>query len=240
VTKNAELALTTLVVRAVERERADVSPTEIVAAERRIVTSRFGGSGAAYRAALARAGATVAVGRGTIGDELRRLEIVPRLTVSNPPRADVARFRATHALASARAVSVTPAPSWLPEGEGIALGTRAPERVFRLPKGRVRTLRTAEGVFSVRALDATEPLGVLPYSEARRAIVRELLAERKAEAYAAWTIRKQKTAESRLVCSRDRLPELAVVRLSSFVPFLSLHEPEAARWLAEQRGSAKR
>ena len=64
----------------------------------------------------------------------------------------------------------------------------------------------------------------MPLAVARPAIIRELVAERRAEAYAAWTLQKQKGAESRLVCERDRLPEIGVVTLSSFVPFLSLHE----------------
>ena len=58
---------------------------------------------------------------------------------------------------------------------------------------------------------------------------------RRADAYAAWIIRKQKAAESRLVCERDRLPELGVVTLSAYAPFLSLHEPEAARWASARR-----
>ena len=45
----------------------------------------------------------------------------------------------------------------------------------------------------------------------------------------------QKAAESKLVCERDRLPELGVVDVSSYAPFLSLSEPEADRWLAAQR-----
>ena len=44
----------------------------------------------------------------------------------------------------------------------------------------------------------------------------------------------QKAAESKLVCERDRLPELGVVSLSAYAPFLSLHEPEAARWRASR------
>ena len=61
VTGDRELALTALVVRAVERERTSVSPVDVVAAERRIVRARFGGSTSAYRTAVARAGASVAV-----------------------------------------------------------------------------------------------------------------------------------------------------------------------------------
>jgi hypothetical protein len=240
VAKDAEVALTALVVRAVERERTDVTTAEILAAEKRIVAARFGGRAAAYRAALAQAGATLAVGRAIVGDELRRQEIVDRLSISRPTSVDVARFRATHALVPARAVTVTPAPSWLPEGTGVALATTAPERLFLLPARRSTTIRTAEGVFEVRPLARVDSLGALSLADARPAIVRELAAQRRADAYAEWTIRRQKGAESRLVCARDRLPELGVVTLSSFVPFLSLNEPEAARWLAAQRSSAKK
>jgi hypothetical protein len=63
-----------------------------------------------------------------------------------------------------------------------------------------------------------------------------LRAERRAVAFAEWTIRMQKAAESKLVCERDRLPELGVVALSAFAPFLSLSEAEAARWMAARRG----
>ena len=79
----------------------------------------------------------------------------------------------------------------------------------------------------MRALETSTALGAVSFNEARPAIVRELRNERRADAYAAWTIRRQKAAESRLVCERDRLPELGVVTLSSFAPFLSLHEAAA-------------
>ena len=228
VTGDRELALTALVIRAVERERTRVSPSDVLAAEQRIATARFGGSSAAYRAALAEAGASVAVARAIIGDELRGREVLGRLATTRPSAADVARFRVTYAPVLARRIVVSPAPSWLPEGSGVALATSAPEAVFRISTGRAVTLRTAEGWFTVRALEETAALGAVPLRLAHTAIVRELRSERRADAYSAWTIRQQKAAESRLVCERDRLPELGVVTLASFVPFLSLHESTAS------------
>jgi hypothetical protein len=228
VTGDRELALTALVVRAVEREQAAVSPSAILAAERRIVAARFGGSGAAYRAELAEAGASLAVARGIVGDELRRLEILGEMTTTSPTSVDVSRFRTTHAPVLARRLVVTPAPSWLPEGNGLALATSAPQTVFRIASRRNVKLRTAEGIFTVRAVEDTTALGAVSLGEARPAIVRELRSERRADAYSAWTIRQQRAAESRLVCERDRLPELGVVTLSSFAPFLSLHEAAAS------------
>lgn len=235
VTRDRELALTALVIRAAERERAKVSTADALATEARIVGARFGGSAAAYRATLTEAGASLAAARGIIGDELRAREIVARLLAPQPSAADIARFRSTFAPVLARRVVVSPAPSWLPEGRGIALATAAPEALFGLPAGRSTTLRTAEGTFTVRALEDTTALGALSSELARPAVVRELRSERRLDAYAAWTIRLQKAAESRLACERDRLPELGVVTLSSFTPFLSLHEAEAARWAASRR-----
>ena len=105
--------------------------------------------------------------------------------------------------------------------------------------GRRTTIRTAEGAFVVETRGETTALGALPSDLARAAVRRELRAERRAEAYAAWTIRMQKAAASKLVCERDRLPELGVVSLSAFAPFLSLHEAEAARWIAARSSRRK-
>ena len=236
VTGDRELALTALVTRSIERERARVSPSEALAMERRIIAARFGGSSVRYRAALAEAGASVAVGRGILGDELRWAEIVDGLTPARVSTADVNRFRANFAPVLAREVAISPAPSWLPDGRGVALATSAPAAVFAVPTGRRTTIRTAEGVFVIEAHDDTTALGALPSGTARVAVTRELRAERRADAYAAWTIRKQKAAESKLVCERDRLPELGVVSLAAFAPFLSLHEAEASRWASARRG----
>ncbi len=238
VTQDRELALTALVARAIERERTRVSPFDALALERRIVSTRFGGSASGFRAALAETGATLAVGRGIIGDELRSREVLDRLSVASVTSRDVSRFRATFAPVLAREVVVSPAPSWLPEGRGVAIATSAPDVVFRVPTGRTTTVRTVEGTFTVEANADTTALAALSVSAARPAIRRELRAERRADAYAAWTIRMQKAAESKLVCERDRLPELGVVSLSAYVPFLSLHEPEAARWRASRSGSS--
>jgi hypothetical protein len=226
VTGDRELALTALLARAVE-SRTPVGRDRILAAERRIVVSRFGGRRSAYRTALAQVGASVPIARGIVGDELRRLEIRGRLKAPRPRSADVARFRATFASVLARRVEVSPAPSWLPEGEGIALATSAPERVFRVPIGRAVRLHTLEGVFTARALGSTTALGAVAAGTSRRAIARELRSALRSDAYASWSIRKQKAAESLLTCDRDRMPEPGVVALSSFVPFLAVHEASA-------------
>ena len=82
VTRDRELALTALVARAIERERTQVSPSDALALERRVVGARFGGSAVAYRSALVDAGASIAVARAILGDELRWQEIVERLSLA--------------------------------------------------------------------------------------------------------------------------------------------------------------
>jgi hypothetical protein len=67
-TDDRELALTALVVRAVERERAPVRAADVLAVERRIVATRFSGSTKAYRTALSELGAGLSVARAIIGD----------------------------------------------------------------------------------------------------------------------------------------------------------------------------
>ncbi len=227
-TRDWELALTALVVRRIEGEMTDVDTAEILAAENRIVASRFGGSREAYLAALARAHAPVSVARGILGDEIRRHELRARFRVSSPTPATIKRYLVTHAAVAARRVTVSPAPSWLPEGTGYALASSTPASVFTMPTGRSAELQTIEGRFTVRALDEAAVLEVIPPSLARPAVVRELQLEQRAEIYAEWTLRRQRGAESRLVCQKDRLPENGVVDLSSFAPFLAFHESSSA------------
>jgi hypothetical protein len=238
-TGDRELALTALVLRLAQRERARVSSSEALALERRIIGARFGGNAAAYRAALAEARAAGSVARAIAGDELRSREIADRLDVPAPSANDIARFRATYAPVLGRRVEVTPTPSWLPERAGVALATSAPDAVFRIPTGRRVAIATAEGRFTVEALEDVTPLGGIPSDLARPAVVRELRSQKRAEAYAEWSIRVQKSAQSRLECRRDELPELGVVRLSAFAPFLSLDEAEAASWASARRSGSR-
>jgi hypothetical protein len=228
VTGDGELALSALVQRRIEAEVTHVSGADVRAAEGNVIALRFGGNGETYRSALGQVGATPAIARGVLGDELRRAEIQARLPIARPSASEVERFRDTYAVVLARKVVVSPAPSWLPDGTGFALATSAPGTVFSVATGRPALLRTLEGRLTVRALGEPEELGMLPLSLVRSAIVRELGFERRAEAYAAWTLRRQRGAEGRLVCTRDRLPEVGVIALSSFVPFLALYEAVSA------------
>jgi hypothetical protein len=223
-TRDPEVSLSALFARLVESGEAPVGPHEILAAERTIVARRFRGSTAAYLAALRRARATRGVARGILGDELRRRSIQARLTVPSPSTAQLAELQQTYGTVQARELEVAPAPSWLPEGRGVALGLDAPAQVFSAPVGRAVTVRTFEGVFTVRALADTAPLAAIPVASARPAIRRALRAAAQADRYHSWTAFEQKRALDDLRCTRDRLPQVGAVELTSYLPFLTLTE----------------
>jgi hypothetical protein len=223
-TRDPEVAVSALFARLVESGKATVGPHQILAAERTVIARRFGGSTAAYLAALRRGRATRGVARGIIGDELRRRAIQSRLTVPSPSSAQLEELQLTYGSLLAREVEVEPAPSWLPDGRGVALALDAPAQVFSAPLGGVITIRTFEGVFRVRALADTTPLAAIPVNSARPAIRRALRAAAQADRYHTWTALEQKRALDRLGCVRDRLPQVAAVELTSYLPFLTLTE----------------
>jgi hypothetical protein len=226
-----ELALSALYARAVESRNARVTMDEILAAERAVIRRRFGGSRAAYLAALARDRATLGVARGVLADELRRRRLLRRIPARAPAAASLGSFQTTYAETLARQVVTDGRPSWLPEGRGLALAIDAPPEVFRLPEGATRTIATLEGPVRVTVLGEPTPLGALPLDLARPAIRRVLREAARVNAYHDWTTRRQRGALDAVVCRRDRLPQVAAVELTSFLPYLGLSE-------AAMRGTA--
>jgi hypothetical protein len=224
VTGDAELALATLYARLVERGEVPVSTSEVLAAERAVVATRFSGSRSAYRAALGRARASLAVARALLVDELRRRKLSAPLRVRTSSLAQLAEFQLTHGALLAREVEVSPAPSWLPSGRGLALATDAPAGLFRLADGSSSSLRTLGGVVSVRPLGETTPLAAVPFATARAAIARVLRESARSEAYHARTLRRQEAALAKLRCVRDRLPAVGAADLTTYLPFLALSE----------------
>ena len=223
VTGDAELALSVLFARLVEQRAAPLAAGAVLAAERAIVVNRFGGSRAPYLSALTRAGATLAVGRGTIGDGLRRRVLEARLTPRRTPSAaQVAEFLGTYGSTLARELVLDPAPSWLPGGRGVVLAGELPARALSIGTGRELTIRTIAGLLRIRTLGETTPLAAFPSSRARPAVSRALHVAARAEAYRDWTWRRQHAALAELRCVRDRLPAVGAVELASFLPFLSL------------------
>jgi hypothetical protein len=221
-TGDRQLALTALFARTVESERAPVRATDVLAAEGVVIAQRFRGSAAAYRAALAQAGANVTLARGILADELRRVRVEATLSGGNPSGAAVAEFYSAYPDLLTRPVVVKPAPWWLGGREsGLALSSLAPPPLFRVPTGRASVVRAFDGSYAVRPTGRTMPLGALPLSRARAGIVAALRAFARGAAFERWTTREQTSGLRRTTCARDDLPSVAAVDLSTYLPFLS-------------------
>jgi hypothetical protein len=222
VTGNSDVAFTAAFARVVASLYAPLKPDRIRIAEKAAV-ARLGGY-AHYRAALAKAHAGPAAARGVIGDELRRAEIEGRLRVDRPSAADVKEYYATYAQTEARLVQTkakTPAP-WLGgHTRGLVLASNAPPQLFTIPEGRWLTVRTMLGAYRVRALEPTVPLGAVPFGAARPAVVDALKALSRDQLYETWLLSRERSFVDQMLCRKDVQPEVGIVPLTDYLPFLA-------------------
>jgi hypothetical protein len=120
-------------------------------------------------------------------------------------------------------VSVTPAADWLSgRTQGIAIGTLAPARVFRIPTGGTGIAPSATGPVTVRPLSDTLPLAVLPLQVARPAITDALTHLERDAAYTSWLQTQQDKLQQTAICASDDVPTPIPVDLTEFLPFLAL------------------
>jgi hypothetical protein len=222
-TGDRELAYTALLERLTESRYATATQTQVLAAERAVITDRFGGSRSAYLAALSQAHATLAVARGVIGDQLRRLAIEPRVAAPPPSGDAVESFYLAYPDLLARAVTANPAPWWLGgRTSGWALEQLAPQRVFDLSMGFAATVTSLGGSYKVKPTSEAIPLGALPLGQARPAIAAALRSFARGQAFESWTVARQSGSLDAATCLKDDLPQPGAVDLSTFLPFLSL------------------
>ena len=224
VTGDREIAFSILLARAAESEFGEPVPTrDVLAAERAVILLRFRGSRAAYLAALQRAGATLTLARSVLADELRRLQLERGMRAPPPSPGQVSAFYLAYPDLLVRPVEVEPGPWWLAgRTSGFALAELAPGRIFTLPVGVTRTVRALDGLYRVRALDEALPLGSVTLEEARPTIAAALSAFRRRGAFEDWTVARQTSLLNRAVCQRDEVPEPSAIRLTGYLPFLSL------------------
>jgi hypothetical protein len=227
-TGDRETAYSALFERLVESPQAPVASADVLAAERAVVAQAFGGSRAAYLAALAQAHANVSVARAILGDQLRRARIEPTLASAPPPASDVQTFYDSFPDLQVRSVRVLPQPAWVgatgtaARGAGLALSQVAPDSIFTLPTGRTTMLRTSVGTFQVTPLDDPLPLGAVPLGRARTAIVAALRGFERGAAFEQWTVSRQRSALNGAICARDDLPQPGAVDLTAYLQFLRL------------------
>lgn len=223
VTGDQSAALSILFERLVEAHRAGVSRGAIRAAERAVVGESFGGSRAAYLAALTAAHLSLPAARSVLADEIRRAELEQGERVAPPKPAEISRFYGTYPQLVVRRVHVSPAAPWLGgERDGYAISGTAPSSVFSIPSRRTTSVATLLGTYRVRPAKASVVLGSLPAAKVRAAIKISLESAARARAFERWTIGEQGSLLSVATCRDDDLPEPAATDFAQFVPFLAV------------------
>jgi hypothetical protein len=223
VTGDREIAFTSLFARLVLKGYVKVKHKELRAAERAIVRYRFGGSGAAYRGALARAGASRSIALGVIGDELRQAWIQRRFQVRPPSGGQIRSYRESYADTPARLVQAASPQWWLGRRtRGVAIDGLAPESIFRIPAHRFVTLKTKDGSVRVRALGPTAPLGAFSIRAATSSIRAALVRIAQEQVFDNWLMRRERSALAATTCRRDWLPAPGPMELPTELPFLAL------------------
>jgi hypothetical protein len=223
VTRDREIAFTSLYARLVLKGYVKVGNAELKQAERAIVSSRFGGSRAAYRAALARAGATTGLARGVIADEIRQARIERRFRVAAPAGSEISAYQSTYSERPARLVQVTPVQTWLGrQRRGVAIEGVAPAAAFRARAGKTVTYKVNGKPVQLRTLGPVAPLGAFSLGDARPAIRAALIRNAQDQVFDNWLMRQESSALQWTTCRRDWLPSAGTLELSTSLPFLAL------------------
>jgi hypothetical protein len=199
-----------------------VSAAKVRAAERRIISLRFGGNRGRYLAALRAAGASLGVARAALADELRRQALIPKMRGRASP-SEVQAFYLSYPDLLVRLVRAEPAPWWLGHRpEGLALAGVVPQRVFSLQERRTSVVVGLDGSYRVTALGEVENLGAVPFAVARPAIATALSTYAKRAAFERWTLARQRGLLPKTICRSDVMPQPSAIRVTDFLPFLSL------------------
>jgi hypothetical protein len=215
-------AVSVLFERVVEAAERPVSRHAVFAAQREVIRGSFQGKRSAYLAALRQAHATAGIALSVLGDEVRRARLEQSRSAPKPTGSEVAAFYAAYPDLLVRRVHASPAPPWLGRRTGFAVSESAPQRLFSLPMGRKSRVSTLLGTFAVRPLGPAQPLGSLPLSKVRSAIVAALRGFERAQSFERWTIRQQTHALNRTICLHDQLPQPAAIDLTEYLPFLRI------------------
>jgi hypothetical protein len=224
VTRDPEVAFSAAYARAVLAGLVQVDAVDVLVAERAVIASRFHGSRAAYRRALARNRASQTLARAVIADELRQQRMGRRFRVAAPRAGQIADYYESFANTPARMVEVKPRAWWLGnQREGLAIGSLAPPQVFGVPvRKKWSRIRTPDGVMKVRSEDGTFPLGTYPLGVARPAVAAALKEIQRRQIFERWFNRPLNDGIDRVRCSNDELPAVANVDLTTYLPFLAI------------------
>jgi hypothetical protein len=222
VTGDEDAAFSAVFARTITTGDAPLKAKQIADAERAIVAGRFGGSFGRYRAALSRAHSSQATARGVIGDELRRMAIEAGLRVAPPSASDLREYYETYGQTRARLVQTKTGAPWLGNRRsGFALEANAPPQLFAIKRGQWLKVRTMRGIYEVRAVDDAVALGAIPFELARRAVASALKELARADRYDSWLLGRERALVDQALCRKDAQPQIGVVPLTDYLPFLA-------------------
>ena len=216
-------ALTTLLERSVVRQRATVGPTALIRAERSVIAGAFGGRRGEYRQFLLGAGATPAVARDVIRDQLLQAKVARGLRVAPISGADVTAFMQAHAGTRTRSVETVRPVRWLVgQTRGVAIPGLAPPAVLSAATGSTVLVHAEDGPVRVRVLGAKVALPKAERSKARLAVRALILAEARRIALGEWRDGAGKTALDTALCRADEIPAIGGSKLLRRWPQLRL------------------
>ncbi len=219
VTGDRDLAFSAGFQHAVLAAARAVSPQDIAQAERDAIIDHFGGSRAAYKAALVKAKATAALARIVLADELRRRALEATMRVATPASSQLQAWYGSYDSKLARPVRASKKVAWLGNAKtGLAIQGVAPGRLLTLAVGEKTTV---DGV-QVTALGEPAPLGAFPYPQAQPAIRKAFADQERATAFAQWVRVRENQSLSGLTCRHDQSPQPATLDLTDWLPFLAL------------------
>jgi hypothetical protein len=200
-------ALTALLERSLVRAKVKIGPTALLRAERSVIAGQFGGQRGQYQQFLQVEGATAAVARDALRDQLLEAKLARGLHVPVITGATVTAFMQAHAGTRTRSVETLRPVRWLVgRKRGVALPGLAPPSVLTATSGATLLVHSQDGPVRVRVLGAGVRLPKAARSKARLAVRALLLAEARRAALRDWLAGAEQQAVDTALCRADAVP----------------------------------
>lgn len=207
-------ALTALLERSLVRVKARIGPTALLRAERSVIAGQFEGRRGTYRQFLQSEGATPAVARDAIRDQLLEAKVARGLRVAPITTGDVKAYIKAHAGMRTRLVETTRSVTWLVgRKQGVALPGLAPPAVLAASPGTTVFIHAADGPVRVTVLGARVRLPEQPTRQARLAVRALILSEARRTALRDWLSGAEQAAVDTALCQADDVPVTGRSRL---------------------------
>jgi hypothetical protein len=200
-------ALTALLERSLVRAKTTVGPTALLRAERSVIAGVFDGKRGQYRQFLQVEGATPAVARDVIRDQLLEAKLARGLRVAPITGAGVTAFMKAHAGTRTRSVETVRPVRWLVgQTRGVAIPGLAPPSVLSATTGTTVLVHAEDGPVRVRVLGPKVALPRAERSKARLAVRALILAEARRVALSDWLAGAEQAASDTALCRADDVP----------------------------------